>query len=110
MGETKGKVSVASRVYVPESEKGYTAWMKQNPRGYVVNAPKAAITAKPMMWHRADCGHIQPDGKSRFVEDNDLKACSLDPGALAVWAFSYGRALDYCDTCRTKWENDQRKA
>lgn len=108
MGETKGKVGVASRVYIPESERGYSTWVKQNQRGYVVNAPKAAASRQVMKWHRADCPHIQPDGELRFVESDDLKACSLNPGALAAWAFSYGRMLEYCDTCRTKWESEQR--
>lgn len=107
MGETRAG-GEASRVYVPESEKGYATWVRQNQRGYVVNAPRSAANRQPMKWHRADCPHIQPDGKSHFVEGGDLKACSLDPGALAVWAFSYGRMLDYCDTCRIKWEGEQR--
>jgi hypothetical protein len=100
----------ASKVYVPEAENGYATWVRQNQRGYVVNAPKAAANKQPMKWHRADCKHIQRDGKSHFVEGGEVKACSLNPGELAVWACDRGRNLEYCDTCRTKWESEQRKA
>jgi hypothetical protein len=60
-----------------------------------------------MMWHRADCGHIQPDGVLRFVEGDDMKACSLNAGELAVWACSRGKQMDYSDTCRTKRFSEQ---
>lgn len=96
----------ASKVYLPDTENGYKKWMESNQRGYVVNAPRSAANRQAMVWHRADCKHLQPNGKSQYVEGADLKACSLDPGALAEWAFSYGRALDYCETCRAKSETD----
>jgi hypothetical protein len=98
----------ASKVYMPESDRGYAAWVKQNQHGYLVNAPKSASSTKRMMWHRADCGHIQPGEGLHFVERDDLKACSLDPGALAVWACSRGKMMDYCDTCRDAWVPEQR--
>ena len=101
-------MSDLSRVYLPESEANYARWVRQYPKGYVVNAPKSAASNKDMMWHRADCGHIQPDGILHFVEDDDLKVCSLDPGALAVWACARGRGLDYCESCRDKWVSEQR--
>src|SRR5690349_5045737 len=98
----------SSRVVVPDTEAGYAKWIRQNQQGYVVNAPRSSMSNAKMMWHRADCGHIQPDGKLHFVEDDDMKACSLNAGELAAWACSRGRQMDYCDTCRTKWTGEKK--
>lgn len=98
----------SSRVVVPDSEAGYARWIRQNQQGYVVNAPRSSMSTAKMMWHRADCGHIQPGGNLRFVEGDDMKACSLNAGELAAWACSRGRQMDYCDTCRNRWNGEQK--
>jgi hypothetical protein len=56
-----------------------------------------------MYWHRADCAHIEPSEGWRFVGDDLMKACALDPGELAAWAKQRPEALRYCADCRSKW-------
>jgi hypothetical protein len=96
----------ADAVYIPEVEGTYADWLRQHPSGYVINAPKSGT--QPMMWHRADCEHIQPFENTHLVEGDWLKACSLNPGALAVWAMTHGRELHYCKDCRDMWLKEQR--
>ena len=95
-------------VQVPARDADYAAWVRQHPDGYVIHLRKAG--AGDACWHRADCGHIQPDGTLRFVESNAIKACSLNPGALAAWAVSTypSKRLHYCEPCRDKWLKEQR--
>jgi hypothetical protein len=95
-------------VYLPEREARYAAWLHEHPHGFVINAPKSG--AQPMFWHRADCDTIQPYEDTRLVEGDYIKACSLDPGALAVWAVSRDRRLNYCQACRDRWLKEQRTA
>lgn len=87
-------------VFLPESDDAYAAWVHAHPRGYVVNK----TGADSMMWHRADCGHIKPDGVLQFVP---FKACAADPGELAMWAKSQPEALTYCSDCRIKAAKEQ---
>lgn len=92
-------------VYQPETEGEYTAWVTQHKHdGYVINAHKTG--AAPMYWHRADCGHIRPDGSTPFIERDYFKACALDPGALAVWAKQRPEPLNYCKDCAWKWDKE----
>jgi hypothetical protein len=56
------------------------------PVGFILSVPKAGT--KEMMWHQAGYGHIMPFGDLSYVERASLKACSVHPGALAVWATS----------------------
>src|SRR5690349_16765816 len=96
----------ADAVYIPEVEHTYAEWVKQHPRGYVINAPKSGMQA--MVWHRADCDTIQPFKDTHLVEGDYLKACSLNPATLAVWAMTHGRELHYCQACRDRWLKEQR--
>jgi hypothetical protein len=87
------------RVTLPSKEADYDKWMRQHPRGYVINAPKTPSPAALMVWHRAHCHHIRPDGTTRFVEGPFMKACAMDPGELAKWAKSRTDALNRCPDC-----------
>lgn len=91
-------------VYLPETNDAYTAWVTRHPHGYVINAAKSQTQA--MYWHRADCMHIGPADGWRFVGDDHMKACALDPGDLAEWAKPRPEALHYCRDCRRKSEED----
>jgi hypothetical protein len=82
------------RVVLPKRDAEYTDWVRKYPHGFVINAFKAG--GKKMCWHRADCGHIQPDGVLKFVESACIKACSLNPGKLAEWANTRPEGLHYC--------------
>ena|SRR5579859_4313060 len=96
----------ADLVFLPEHDVEYQEWVRQYPHGFVINAHKNA--AYPMYWHRADCGHIQPNGILRFVEGEFIKACSLNPGELAAWAKPRSEGLNYCKDCRSRWLNEAK--
>jgi len=83
---------------LPPKEAEYEKWIRQHPHGYVINAHKTSSV--PMVWHRAHCHHIRPDGSTRFVEGPYLKACAMNPGDLATWAKSRPEALRCCPDCR----------
>ncbi len=85
------------RVVLPSKEADYKKWMQQHPHGYVINASKTS--SSPMVWHRAHCHHIRPDGTTPFVEGPSIKACAIDPGELAVWAKSRPETLKRCPDC-----------
>jgi hypothetical protein len=95
----------AATVYIPELESTYSAWLRQHPKGYVINAPR--FGTQPMTWHQADCDTIQVYEDATSVEGAKMKVCSLNPGALAVWAMANGRELHYCQVCRDKWLKEQ---
>jgi hypothetical protein len=93
----------ADAVYVPEQNNTYSKWLGQHPTGFVINAPNSGAHA--LVWHRADCEFIQvyEDASST----TNPKACSLNPGALAVWAVTHGGTLHYCQGCRDRWLKEQ---
>lgn len=92
-------------VMLPADDQAYADWIAMHRHGYVINAHKSHSVQ--MMWHRADCGHIQPDGVLHWVTGTYLKACSLNPRALAEWVKGRPEALMYCRTCRDKWVSEQ---
>lgn len=96
-------VDTLAFIELPETEEAYRVWIERHPSGFVINAWRDP-GSKPdeffsMTWHRADCGHIRPDGSLRFVSGDTMKACSLNAGALAVWAKSRSEALACCKDC-----------
>ena len=97
-----------SMLVFPKRDAEYEQWVRQHRDGHVIHMRKTGTGE--LCWHRADCGHIQPDGKLRFVETNAIKTCSLNPGALAAWAMSQypSNGLHYCETCRDKWLKEHK--
>jgi hypothetical protein len=96
----------ADAVYIPEAERTYAEWLKNHKDGYVINAPKSGT--QEMVWHQADCEHIQVYEDAASVKGARMKVCSMNPGALAVWAMSHGRDLHYCQTCQDNWAKKHR--
>ena len=92
---------MSDAVYIPEAEHTYAEWLKQHPKGYVINAPRSGV--QPMVWHQADCDHIQTYEDGASVKGTRMKVCCMNPGDLAVWAMEHGRELTYCKDCRTQW-------
>lgn len=92
-------------IAIPVTEREYADWIAAHPHGFVINAHKTQ--SGKMLWHRADCQHIQPEWADHWVTGRTIKACSLNPGALAEWATAQGEALAYCQTCRDKWRGEQ---
>jgi hypothetical protein len=98
---------MAETVFLPETEEAYTAWVRQHPHGHVINALKGTTqTATPMIWHRADCFHIEPADSVRYVTGEFIKACALNPAVLAVWAKPRPEALNYCMDCESVWSKE----
>ncbi len=94
---------VDSSVVVAVSEDAYHDWVQQNPQGFVINAWKApgGRTNNAMVWLRAGCDHIDPRYSSeippfRYVASEKLKACSMNPAALAIWAKERPEPLTSC--------------
>ncbi len=98
MSETTG-------IFVPETNAAYEAWVRLHPEGFVINASQSRSQA--IYWHRADCSHIEPADGWRFVGDDLMKACALDPGDLAEWAKQRPEALHYCKDCRNTSEKSR---
>lgn len=95
-------MSADEQVYFPATQAEYESWVKQHKHdGYVINAHNKG--AFPMYWHRANCGHIEPDGITQFIGADYIKACATDPGELAVWAKQREEQLNYCKDCRWQW-------
>jgi hypothetical protein len=91
-------VTDIAEVFLPESLAAYAQWFQTHPNGYIINAHKTG--ALPMVWHRVGCGHIEPDGVTKFIGGDYLKACTDDPGELALWAKARKESLHYCTDCR----------
>lgn len=91
-------------VTLPTNDQSYAAWVAAHPQGYIINAHKSHSV--PMVWHRAEWGHIKPDGVLHWVTGDYLKACSLNPGALAEWAKERPETLVNCQACRDKWMSE----
>jgi hypothetical protein len=98
-------------VFLPDTEEAYAAWVKEHHNGYIMNLSSGEAVKPLMVWHQANCGHIQPDGKLLFVEGQHLKACCDNPGVLAVWAVNWAMSRKhsqsvsswYCVDCRIEW-------
>ena len=94
---------------IPTTEEAYTAWVATHPHGFVINAWKVPdnkpSNARSMMWHRADCSHIEPGEGIPYVTRDTMKVCATDPGPLAVWAKNRSEPLEYCKDCQQKWQS-----
>jgi hypothetical protein len=83
-----------------DDEAGYMAWVKQNPRGYVVNCER---TPGPnyLILHHANCKTI--NGKpalGKFWTDLYIKVCSMNLRELEGWAKKdVGGELRECKIC-----------
>jgi hypothetical protein len=96
---------ILALVELPKDDASYLAWVQQHLNGWVINANRTGNW--PMYWHRADCSMLTTSRESKDAEGvylgpNNVKACSLHPGALAMWAKSQPDELDYCSFCRNK--------
>jgi hypothetical protein len=65
-----------------ESERDYLNWTRDQPAGFVVNAPR--LTTSGMKLHRASCWTITGEGKN-LIGDAYFKVCSENKEALIEW-------------------------
>ncbi len=77
------------------SERGFQAWRKAHPRGYVINR-----AGKTLMLHFADCWHFH-DEPAGVNNTKKPKICSTDRVELENWAREHGvEGLVDCKTCK----------
>ena len=93
----------------PDTEDEYLSWVLGNPHGFVINANKAPSQMpdhmQGMTWHHANCSTIDPKRHKRLVSGATMKACSLNPAPLAIWAVERGETLQYCAVCCRNWHS-----
>ena len=70
-----------------DDDAGYEAWLRDHPRGFVVNCernPRAAY----LMLHRAGCHTISgaPTAGATWTAGGYIKVCADTPGELDLWA------------------------
>jgi hypothetical protein len=98
---------VLDLVSLPDTEEQFATWVRADPHGYVINAHRRHQIR--MVWHRADCPTLN-DPNSVYITGDFLKACSLNPGALAEWAKPRREPLEYCLACRDRWVRERDEA
>lgn len=74
-------------------ERGFIAWRRAHPGGFVVNCG-----SRGWMLHKQTCPNLWPD--DGFVcMTNNRKVCSEDRQELEQWAARQGRELLDCQNC-----------
>lgn len=72
----------------------YSAWLRENPGGYVVNM-RSGYSPSYMVLHRSYCSTVNPSTSSSelgaFTERDYLKVCSTNLESLRSLAKAFGR-------------------
>lgn len=94
---------MAVRKFSGEDEE-FREWIRQRPRGYVLNTDRAMANREFTRIHRAGCFTLEPGfgGGSRQTADF-IKICSPDPKELNEWAranVGYGLRSQRCQHCQ----------
>jgi hypothetical protein len=77
-----------------DDDKGFAQWMKDNPRGFVVNCDRKP-TDQYMTMHRVRCLSRQPPRTGDY-----RKVCAPTVDELDMWAFKTVQATpDRCTVC-----------
>ncbi len=78
------------------AERGYVAWTKQHPHGFIINQ-----SGKKIMLHVTSCNHFYGEDSGRLLTKN-RKICSASQQELESWATEHGPSpLQYCSDCKT---------
>lgn len=98
----QGVVSTNGKIcrFVNDNE-GYLKWLKDNPRGFVLNCQKKP-NAETSRLHRPDCYSIGPNSTyGNWTNNQYIKICSLEKGPLAEWfRVQVGDKLTSCGACK----------
>lgn len=84
-----------------DDDAGYMAWMRANPKGFVLNCERRP-RPEYLMLHRSLCAHITEDDStmSNWTTKNYIKVCSTEVRDLKGWARAEtGGAVTRCETC-----------
>jgi hypothetical protein len=83
-----------------DNDKGYLSWIKQNPKGYVVNShrkPKKSF----LRLHFANCWTISTPARNNWTTTEYIKTCSISLVKLEKWAKEkIGGGMMNCKICR----------
>ena len=93
---------MAVRKFSGEDEQ-FRDWVKQRPRGYVLNTDRALSSGEFTRLHRAGCFTLEPGFGGGTQQTVDfIKVCSPDPKELNEWArgnLGYGLRALRCQHC-----------
>jgi hypothetical protein len=81
---------------------GYSAWVRDNPRGYVLNVKAPTGSGVQAMLHRVGCTHLGPQGGG-YQETSTKKVCSEYSSALERWGRENSVRVVDCTTCRPNY-------
>lgn len=83
-----------------DDEDGYTAWLKQNRDGFVLNTRRPPRTTY-MPVHTARCRTINDPAPHPFTGHGYMKVCANDPKDLLVWMAEHGadKFSHLCSKC-----------
>jgi hypothetical protein len=81
-----------------DDEEGYLQWVRNHPRGFVVNTDKAeAVPAYPMV-HRTT--HKLLSSLDHYTDRAYFKVCSDNLQDLEQWSRQHrNKTLTYCQVC-----------
>jgi hypothetical protein len=82
-----------------DDEAGYLRWVKTNPGGFVINAPKRRGAEQDML-HRASCVFITTPKHTNYTTTSYKKVCSPDRKELVDWGASYSSTFRLCKHCK----------
>lgn len=85
----------------PESDDAFQSWQRENPSGYIINAP--ASGTGEMMWRQSQCMHLYGEYEGFGSYLHKTKVCATNPADLALWAKGRPNPLTYCQTCQAEW-------
>jgi hypothetical protein len=78
------------------AERGYVAWVKQHPCGFVINRRGNALRL-----HKTGCKHFYDETSNRILTKN-RKICSDNRQQLESWVVEHSPTpLEYCRGCKT---------
>jgi hypothetical protein len=80
-------------------EDGYLKWVRDNPFGFVINAPKQRGSS-PDMLHRATCKDITTDQRTNYTTTDYKKICSVDRQELVDWGTRHSSDWRECKHCK----------
>ncbi len=90
----------------------YLRWMKENPRGFVLNTTQGLKT-RYLVLHRTGCYHISGytslQSEGAFTLNGYIKVCSNAPGTIIDWISKNrppGAKFRPCGTCRPAISDD----
>ena len=88
------------QTFVNDEKKGYLAWVKRHPEGFVVNIDEPQVAPQYPMVHAASHKSLSSPSRTNYTTGRYFKICSESVEALEAWTKKkYGRSLTRCRQC-----------